>query len=74
MKEVRVKVLPNKKKEGVRALSDGRYEISVREDREKGKANARAKELLAEYLHLPHSSVGVKRGHHLPTKTFCITE
>ena len=66
--EIRVKVNPNKKKETVSVLTDGRYSIDVHADRKGGDANKRTIELLAEYFGVEEKQVSLISGHTRSTK------
>ena len=70
--EYRVKVELNQKKEGVVKLSDGRFKVSVHEDRKEGKANRRVRELIAEYFAVPLVCVRIIKGHEQSSKTLRI--
>jgi len=59
---IRVKVKPRSKKEGVRELEEGFFEVRVKEPPEGGKANERVRELVAEHLGVPKSKVKIVRG------------
>lgn len=67
--EVRVKVTPNTKKEGVEELKDGRLAVSVKADRKGGEANDRAKIILASHFGAPLQNISIVSGHTNPTKT-----
>ncbi len=67
--EIRVKVIPNRKKELVTILPDGRFEVSVNADRKAGQANERLLELIAEHFGVERKSVVLKSGHTSGTKT-----
>lgn len=70
--EVRVKVTPNTKKEGVEELKDGRLAVSVKADRKGGEANDRAKTVLASHFDVPLENISIVSGHTSPTKTIRI--
>jgi uncharacterized protein (TIGR00251 family) len=72
MKEIRIKVAPNTKKEGVEELKDGRLKVSVKADRRGGQANIRAIEILAGFLKVPAEDISIISGHTSPTKTLRI--
>ena len=69
MKEYRIKVLAEQKRESVERARDGRLLVSVNAKRVEGKANERARGLVAEFLSVPVCDVSIVRGHNLPTKT-----
>lgn len=69
---IRVKVIPNAKRECVEVARDGRFIVSVGVPRAKGLANARMRELLAEHLHVPLAKIVLRGGHTSPTKTVLV--
>lgn len=69
MNEYRIKVLAEQKKESVTRAQDGRLLVSVKAKRVEGRANERARELVAEFLSVSVSDVDIVRGHNQPTKT-----
>jgi uncharacterized protein YggU (UPF0235/DUF167 family) len=70
--QLRVKVVPGARNEGVEWLGD-LLKVKVRAPPEKGRANAAVEELLAERLALPLSSVRIVAGFGSPLKTLEIT-
>ncbi len=60
---LKVKVKPNAKKEAVIPLGDNLYEVRVNAPPEKGKANERLLELLAEHLNVSKSKLKILKGH-----------
>ena len=58
-----VRVKPSAKKEGVKVAPDGVLEVRVSAPPEKGKANERLIELLAEHFGVPKSQVSIIAGH-----------
>jgi len=58
----RIKVIPGKRKEGVRRLSDGRLCLQVSAPAVRGKANDAVVNLLAQTFDLPKSSVIIIKG------------
>ncbi len=70
--EIRVKVIPNKKKETILTLPDGRFEVSVKEDRKDGMANERMLKLLSEYFSVSRKDIHLKSGHTSSTKTLIV--
>ncbi len=60
---LKVKVKPNAKREGVIPLGDNLYEVRVNAPPEKGKANERLIELLAEHLNVSKSKLKILKGH-----------
>lgn len=64
---IKIRVSAGAKNERIRSVGD-RYEISVREKAEGGRANARALEVLAEELGIPRKRLRIVRGHRSPAK------
>lgn len=62
MTDIRIKIIPNSRKEYVEESKDGRLIVAVRAPREEGKANERLCELLAAHFSLPLESVRIIRG------------
>jgi len=62
-KTIKVKVSAGAKTEKVEELADGTFKIRVTEPPEKGKANSRVLELVAEYFGIPKSNVILLSGH-----------
>ena len=67
---VKVKAKPKAKKEGVKKLSEELLEVRVNAPPEKGKANERIRELLAEYFKVPKSKVKLVKGETSKEKIF----
>ncbi|RTZ59019.1 MAG: DUF167 domain-containing protein [Gammaproteobacteria bacterium] len=67
---IRVKAKPRSKKEGVRQISEDYYEVRVNAPPEKGKANERIIQLLAQYFKVPKSAVKLVRGETSKEKLF----
>lgn len=59
---ISVKVKTKAKKEGVKKLAEGEFLVSANEAPEKGKANRRVVELLAEYFDVAKSNVEIVSG------------
>jgi uncharacterized protein len=59
---ITAKVTAGAKTEGVEEVADGHFRVRVRPKAEKGKANARVLELLAEHFGVAKSSVVLVRG------------
>ena len=72
--EIRAKVVVGGKDEAVTLLPDGRYELRVKAPRSEGRANERAKELLAAYFEVPVAWVSLRKGHTQSTKLFFVRE
>jgi uncharacterized protein (TIGR00251 family) len=58
-----VKVKPSAKREGVSVNADGMLEVAVSAPPEKGKANERLVELLAEHFRVAKSKIRIVSGH-----------
>ena len=67
---IKVKAKPRSKKEGVKQITKELYEVRVNQPPEKGRANERIKELLAEYFKVPKSKVKLVRGETSKEKIF----
>ncbi len=60
---INVRVKPNSRKEEVKELAPDRLEVKVGAPPEKGRANERVIELLAEHYGVKKSAVRILRGH-----------
>lgn len=60
---LKVRVKPGASRNEVRQLDESSYEVRTTQVPEKGKANEKVLELLAEHLHLPKSKLELVRGH-----------
>ena len=67
---IKVKAKPRSKKEGVKEITKEYLEVRVNQPPEKGKANGRIIELLAEYFNVPKSRVRLVRGETSKEKIF----
>ncbi len=67
---VRVRAKPKSKKEGVRKISEDLFEVRVNAPPEKGKANERIRELLADHFKVPKSKVKLLKGETSKEKLF----
>ena len=72
--EYRIKVNVGVGEEGVALARDGRLIVSVRAPREEGTANARARELVAEYFSIALKDVSIVRGQQRSSKVIRIKE
>ncbi len=70
--EIRVKIIPDSRKEHIETAPDGRLIVSVRAPRKEGKANERLRELLATHFCVPVAKVHLVKGHTSATKTLRI--
>ena len=60
--DIRIKIIPNSRKEFVEEGKDGRLIVAVKAPREDGKANERLCELLAQHFATPVSCIRIVRG------------
>jgi len=67
---IKVRAKPKSKKEGVKKLAGEFFEVRVNAPPEKGRANERIRELLAEYFGVPKSRVRLIRGETSRDKVF----
>ena len=67
---IKVKAKPRSKKEGVKEITKEYLEVRVNQLPEKGRANERIIELLAEYFNVPKSRVRLVRGETSKEKIF----
>lgn len=72
--KIKVKVKPNAKKNEVKKIEEGYYEIRVTVVPEKGKANKKVIELLSKELKVPKSRIKLIRGETSKEKIFEIEE
>lgn len=57
---IQVNVHPSSKEESIQKLSDGSYNLRIKERPEKGKANAAVIRLLAKTLNVPQKKITIK--------------
>lgn len=69
---IKVIAFPKSKKEGIKKLSQDRFEIKVKEKAERNLANQKIIELLAEYFGVTEKDVKIINGHHHPSKLISI--
>lgn len=74
MKDYRIKVITEQKREGVTLAADGRLVIAVNAKREGGAANARVIVLIAAFLGINPKAVMLVRGKTQSTKTIRVLE
>ena len=67
---IKVKAKPRSKKEGVKEIAKNYFEVRVNQPPEKGRANERIVELLAEYFDIPKSKVRLIKGETSKEKVF----
>lgn len=67
---IKVRIIPNSKKEKVDKVSEDHYKVSVKQKAENNLANNRLLEIMhAEY---PNSVIRIISGHHSPSKILSI--
>lgn len=71
--KISVKVISRAKQEKIFKLDNGSYKIWVSTPREKGRANERVIEILAEYFGKPKSQIAIRRGQTSQNKILEIT-
>ena len=71
---IHVRVIPGARKEVIEEIRPSYLRVKVQEPPEKGKANDRVVELLAEYYRLPESNIVLKRGARSRDKVFGIVQ
>lgn len=71
---IQVKVKPNAGRNEVKRLTEDSFEVKVSVAPEKGKANERVRELLAEFLGVAKSQVVLVRGESSRAKIFEVPE
>ena len=67
---INVKVKTNSRSNNVLMLGNNLFEVRVTTPPEKGKANKKVIELLADYLKVPKTSISIIRGHSSKQKVF----
>jgi len=72
-KEIRVKVSPGSKKEIYNQTGPQRFDVSVREPAQAGRANARVREIVASHFGVDIKKVRMVAGHRSSTKRFIVT-
>ncbi len=72
--KIKVKVKPNAKKNEVKKIEEGFYEVRVTVVPEKGKANKKVIELLSKELKVPKSRIKLVRGETSKEKIFEIED
>jgi len=69
---IKVKVKPNAKKNEIKKLGDNYFEIRTTAIAEKGKANQKVIEILADYFKIPKSKISLYKGGKSREKLFKI--
>ena len=68
--KIKIKAKPNARKNEVTKLDTNYYEVKVTVPPEKGKANEKIRELLADYFMIPKSKISLVRGDTYKEKIF----
>ncbi len=69
---IRVRVTPSARKERIVREDKDTFYISVKEPAERNLANTRIKEILAQELQVPLSSIRLLTGHHSSSKMYSV--
>ena len=72
--QIRITVTPGARKEKVEKKEENVFYMSVREKAERGEANARVREIVAEWYSVPVSRTRLVKGHRSPNKVISIAE
>lgn len=70
--QISVRVVAGAKMEGVEALPNNRFRVSVKAKAKAGAANERALELIAKHFGVTTKKVRIVRGHKTPSKIISI--
>jgi len=60
---IKIKAKPGSRSNEIKKLDEDYYEVRVTAPPEKGKANEKVIELMAEYLGVPKSRISILKGH-----------
>jgi uncharacterized protein YggU (UPF0235/DUF167 family) len=69
---IKVKVIADAKKEKLVRISEDHFEVSVREKAERNMANARVREMIAEFFTVSIGKTKIISGHHSPGKILSV--
>jgi uncharacterized protein len=69
---VRVEARPGAKRESVIETGDRTYTVAVKEPAERGLANKRIREIVAEFLGVPAGKLKLVSGHRSPRKIYSV--
>jgi len=69
---IKVTVFPKSKREEIKEVAEGRFEIRVKEKAERNLANQRVIEIVASYFKVAKKDVKIVNGHHHPSKLISI--
>ncbi len=67
---IKVRVVPNAKREQIKRVNDQTFELTIKEPAERNLANNRIKELLANEYKIKVNQVRLVSGHHSGSKIF----
>ena len=67
---IKVKVFPQSDENSITKKSENSFVIKVKEKAERGEANQRVKEILAEYFHVSPGKIRLIKGGKKPNKIF----
>jgi hypothetical protein len=73
MRKIKVKVIPSSKKELVTEMANGVIKAKVNSPAEKGRANQRVKELLAEKYEVKKGNIKITKGQSSEIKQIIIS-
>ena len=65
---IKVKVKTDSKKDKITKVSEGHFNIEVKESAERNQANKKVIDLLRDYLKVYNGRVRIVSGHHSPSK------
>ena len=71
---LRVKVLPQAKRDSIKAIGPNRFEVNTKAPAERGLANEAVLGLLASHLNLPRTHFRIISGHHERSKLISVRE
>ncbi len=67
---IKIRIIPNSKKEKVDKVSEDHYKVSVKQKAENNMANTRLLEIM--HTEYPNSVIRIISGHHSPSKILSI--
>ena len=71
---IRVRVIPDARKDEVEETGPNRYEVKVKAPAERGLANEAVLTLMARHLNLPRAHLRLISGHHERSKMISVRE
>ncbi|MGM0629254.1 MAG: DUF167 domain-containing protein [Patescibacteria group bacterium] len=69
-----IKVHPGSKREELKELGEGKYELWIKDPARRGSANRRVKEIVATLADVSIGDVRLLKGGKSPTKTFTVND